>query len=263
VAIEGKPLSIFVNHLKSKRGGELETAPRRLAQAQYSLELVSAMNSSDNGSATIVLGDFNDYDKSSLMRVFLDSGRLFDGLEEIPDAERYSYIFDGASQLVDWILVSPWLKDRIVMAKILHVNADFPYQLGQSLADDEMFLRSSDHDIPLLVIDLAEDFQRDDLVVENSGDNFAAEIPATATIPIPREPDPTQMASTHDDLVDIEITPELSQEEGQLTQDETTEDSQGERRTSQIGFDGFTPVIGLTIFAVVLLVFLWLRRYRF
>ncbi|KPK08859.1 MAG: hypothetical protein AMJ56_11275 [Anaerolineae bacterium SG8_19] len=54
-------------------------------------------------------------------------------MERVPESERYSYIFDGASQLVDWILVTPWLKDRIVSANIFHINADYPYQLGLSL----------------------------------------------------------------------------------------------------------------------------------
>lgn len=264
VDIDGKPLSIFVNHFKSKRGGELETAPRRLAQARHILDLVSALNSPENDSAVIVLGDFNDYDNSALMRIFLDSGMLFDGLEEIPEAERYSYIFDGISQLVDWILVSPWLKDRIVSAQIVHVNADYPFQLGQSLVEGEITLRSSDHDIPLLVIDLAEDFQGDvkKQAIENSGENLVAELSPTSTITVPRDtgPDPTQSATTQDILADVDITPELSTEEGRLTQDKTTEDSQGEGKASQIRSEGFIPLIGLIILAVVLLVFLWLRR---
>lgn len=264
VDIDGQPLSVFVNHFKSKRGGELETAPWRLAQARHLLELVSATNSSDGDSATIVLGDFNDYDNSSIMRVFLDSGRFIDGLEEIPEAERYTYIFDGASQLVDWILVSPWLKDRIVSANIFHVNADYPYQLGQSLADEEIYLRSSDHDIPVLIIDWAKDFQRnfDNQVDEGSRENSAAELPATATIPKPLEldPDPTQLATGKDILADAEITPEPSPKDGVPAQGETTENSQRVDKAGRHRFDRILPLTGIALVVVAILVYLRLRR---
>ncbi|KPK08858.1 MAG: hypothetical protein AMJ56_11270 [Anaerolineae bacterium SG8_19] len=56
VDIDGQSLSIFINHFKSKRGGELETAPRRLAQAQHLLDLVSATMAPDRDTAIVVLG---------------------------------------------------------------------------------------------------------------------------------------------------------------------------------------------------------------
>lgn len=35
VVVDGRPFTVIVNHFKSKRGGEAETAPQRLAQAQF------------------------------------------------------------------------------------------------------------------------------------------------------------------------------------------------------------------------------------
>ncbi|HCB49120.1 MAG TPA: hypothetical protein DEP47_06270 [Chloroflexi bacterium] len=266
VDIDGQSLSIFINHFKSKRGGELETAPRRLAQAQHLLDLVSATMAPDRDTAIVVLGDFNDYDKSSVMEVLLESGILIDGLERVPESERYSYIFDGASQLVDWILVTPWLKDRIVSANIFHINADYPYQLGLSLKDDEIHLRSSDHDIPLVVLDFAEDF---DQVVENpsiegSSVHLVEGIPATAAIPSPIELDPalTPTASTEDILEGSENITELPLAEGENTNNENTDLIQKEDGVNRYKPVWTTVLAGSAVIIAVGLVFMWLRHTK-
>jgi hypothetical protein len=266
VDIDGQSLSIFINHFKSKRGGELETAPRRLAEAQHLLELVSATMTPDKDTAIVVLGDFNDYDKSSVIEVLLESGSLIDGLERVPEVERFSYIFDGASQLVDWILVTPWLKDRIVSANIFHVNADYPYQLGLSLKDDEIHLRSSDHDIPLVVLDFAEDF---DQVVENpsiegSSVHLVEGIPATAAIPSPIELDPalTPTASTEEILEGSENITELPLAEGEATNNENTELIQKEDGVNRYKPVWTTVLAGSAVIITVGLVFMWLRHTK-
>lgn len=266
VDIDGQSLSIFINHFKSKRGGELETAPRRLAQAQHLLELVSATMTPDKDTAIVVLGDFNDYDKSSVMEILLESGSLIDGLERVPESERYSYIFDGASQLVDWILVTPWLKDRIVSANIFHINADYPYQLGLSLNDDEIHLRSSDHDIPLVVLDFAEDFDRvvGNPAIEESSENLVEGISATAVIPSPIELDPalTPTASAEDILEDNENVTELPLVEGEASNNENTELTQKEDGVNRYRSVWTTALAGSAVIIAIGLVFMWLRHSR-
>ena len=266
VDIDGQSLSIFINHFKSKRGGELETAPRGLAQAQHLLELVSETMTPDKDTAIVVLGDFNDYDKSSVIEVLLELGSLIDGLERVPEVERFSYIFDGASQLVDWILVTPWLKDRIVSANIFHVNADYPYQLGPSLNDDEIHLRSSDHDIPLIVVDFAEDFDRvvEDSAIEESSVNLVEGIPATAAIPSPIELDPalTPTASTEDILEDSENITELPLAEGEATNNENTDLIQKEDGVYRYRPVWTTVLAGSAVIIAVGLVFMWLKHTK-
>jgi predicted extracellular nuclease len=266
VDIDGQSLSIFINHFKSKRGGELETAPRRLAQAQHLLDLVSATMAPDRDTAIVVLGDFNDYDKSSVMEVLLESGILIDGLERVPESERYSYIFDGASQLVDWILVTPWLKDRIVSANIFHINADYPYQLGLSLNDVEIHLRTSDHDIPFVVLDFAEDFDQvvENPAIEESSENLIEGNSATAAIPSPIELDPalTPTASTEDILEGSENITELPLAEGEATNNENTELIQKEDGVNRYKPDWTTVLAGSAVIIAVGLVFMWLRHTK-
>ncbi len=154
-SIDGRRLVVLVNHFKSKRGGTAETAPRRLAQAQHLNQIVKEIQAAEPDSYLVVLGDFNDYDRSEVMEVLLVGTTLVDVLAELPDDQRYSYIFDGASQLIDWILVSPALVEYKVEASIMHSNADYAFRMGDLGDSENLSYRSSDHDVPYLVLDLS------------------------------------------------------------------------------------------------------------
>jgi hypothetical protein len=156
VLVDGVPLTIIVNHLKSKRGGEAETFERRMAQADHLQSLTRSLLSEDNGLAIAVVGDFNDYYQSPVMEELTTDGYLLDILYIIPNDERYSYIFDGYSQLIDWILVSPSLIPKMVSVQIVHVNADFHNDLSEKTGELEISYRSSDHDIPLVILQMIE-----------------------------------------------------------------------------------------------------------
>jgi hypothetical protein len=149
---DGLTMIVLVNHLKSKRGGAEETAAWRMAQASHLNEIVGDILRARPRSEVIALGDFNDYGGSAVRDVLIDRGHLVDGLATVPSEERYSYIFDGISQLIDWIVVSPGLANRMIQAGIWHGNADFPIQLGQSADPVTLAYRSSDHDVPYIIV---------------------------------------------------------------------------------------------------------------
>jgi predicted extracellular nuclease len=143
---------LIVNHFKSKREGESETAARRLAQAQHILDLVAEWETADSQANVIVLGDFNDYELSEPMQVMTNGG-LFNTLSQLPLAERYSFVFSGAAQLIDGLFVSPALVDKVTAVHIFHINADYPDNLAE---DGNMPYQATDHDLPLLVLTLDE-----------------------------------------------------------------------------------------------------------
>ena len=152
LTIDGSEFTIYVNHFKSKRGGERETAPRRLAQAQHIADLVDAQLETNPDAHIIVLGDFNDYENSPPMQLMMENGRLSNTLQQIPEPERYSYNFSGVSQLIDGILVSPALAKNIAAVTILHVNADYPDSLSQDTSPANLPYKATDHDLPLLIL---------------------------------------------------------------------------------------------------------------
>lgn len=150
--VDGHPLTLFVNHFKSKRGGEEESGPQRLAQAALLRELAGELLARDATAAIIVMGDFNDYFDSPALRLMSDDGRLTNVLGRLPEAERYSFVFGGASQLIDGLLLSPSLLDRVATVTIIHNSADYPASLATDLSPAGIAYRASDHDIPLLVL---------------------------------------------------------------------------------------------------------------
>ena len=142
------PLTVIVNHWKSKAGDEAANLPRRLAQAQHVAGLVQARLTADADAAIAVLGDFNDYYGSEPLAIVAtapdpDLVHLYDRL---PPLARYSYIFNGPSQTLDHVLVSPALAAHVGQVEIVHLNADFA--ASQSPTADAI-THASDHD-PLL-----------------------------------------------------------------------------------------------------------------
>jgi predicted extracellular nuclease len=160
LTLDGQLYTIFVNHFKSKREGDLVTAPQRLAQAQHINSLVAELLAADAAARVVAMGDFNDYEQSPAMRAMtgadegLAGGQLTNVLLQVPAEERYSFVFGGVSQLIDGVLVSPALVDKVVAVLIMHVNADYPDVLGSDTTPANLPYKSTDHDLPLVIVEL-------------------------------------------------------------------------------------------------------------
>jgi predicted extracellular nuclease len=155
VRIDGEPYTVFVNHFKSKRGGETETGLERIHQAVYLNGLAAELLAVDPAARLIALGDFNDTELSPVLALLTDPGRggvLTNALSAVPEAERYSYNFGGVVELMDAILVSPAVAVDVGEAAILHVNADYPVGWRLDTSPERLPFRASDHDIPVIVL---------------------------------------------------------------------------------------------------------------
>lgn len=152
--IDGQPHLIYVNHFKSKRGGADTTNPERLAQAEHINELAEAVLSEQPQARIMVIGDFNDYFLSPPLQKMTEEGPLDNALGQVAENERYSYIFSGASQLIDGLLLSPALVERLVAVQIMHVNADFPANWQSDTSPEHLPYRATDHDLPFMVLQL-------------------------------------------------------------------------------------------------------------
>ena len=95
----------------------------------------------------MVLGDLNSFYQTLPVDTLEDSG-LQHVYRYLPGEERpYTYIFEGRTQTLDHILVSPPLFTQLAVVEVLHTNADYP--LGDP--EDSSLRRVSDHD-PLVAI---------------------------------------------------------------------------------------------------------------
>ncbi|MCB8925341.1 MAG: lamin tail domain-containing protein [Ardenticatenaceae bacterium] len=149
-----RPFTLIVNHFKSKLGGEAETAPWRLAQANHVAGLVTDILAENPEANVVVLGDFNDYEQAPPLLALAENGNMENVLLRLPDETRYSYVFGGVSQLIDGIFITPALQDDVADVMILHVNADYPDALAVNVSPEALLFKTTDHDLPLLILNL-------------------------------------------------------------------------------------------------------------
>jgi hypothetical protein len=75
----------------------------------------------------VVLGDLNDFEFSATVQI-LQGFQMLDLYFLLPPSERYSYVFEGNSQALDHILVSPALLVPPPEYDSVHVNSEFADQ---------------------------------------------------------------------------------------------------------------------------------------
>ncbi|MBE3202374.1 lamin tail domain-containing protein [Frankia sp. CH37] len=133
-----KQLFVVANHFNSKGGDYPLTAavqpPARSSETQRTSQATEVRNfvadlaaKSGNTARVVVLGDINDYQFSPTLATLTDNGALLKPLiNDLPVNERYSYVFDGNSQTLDHILISPTIKGYSY--GVVHINAEFSDQ---------------------------------------------------------------------------------------------------------------------------------------
>lgn len=163
-ATGSEEITLAVNHFKSKSctgatGADLDQSDgqscfnaRRIAQANT---LSGVLDTLDVPSP-LIIGDLNAYTEEDPIHVLEQAG--YTGLSElfVPDAQRYSFVFDGLSGELDHGLAGSAALDNVTGATIWHINADEPLILDYNTEFNPPGLyapdafRSSDHD-PFLI----------------------------------------------------------------------------------------------------------------
>ncbi len=137
---------VIDNHFLSMSGGELPTEPRRVAQAAWNADLVAHLVARDPAAQVAVLGDLNSFYDSAPIDTLRDSG-LRHVYEFVAPNLPYTYVYQGESETLDHILVTPSLYEHLTGVQVLHTNADFTLPLP----GDTSPKRVSDHD-PVVVV---------------------------------------------------------------------------------------------------------------
>ncbi|MEU0601811.1 endonuclease/exonuclease/phosphatase family protein [Streptomyces sp. NPDC006393] len=132
----GKQVFVVGNHFNSKGGDQpvhgafqpptLSSETQRTAQAKEVNTFVSGLLAKDPKAKVVVLGDLNDYQFSKPLAALTSGGVLTDLINTLPVNERYSYVYDGNSQTLDHILVSPAVKKPDY--QVVHINSEFSDQ---------------------------------------------------------------------------------------------------------------------------------------
>lgn len=131
----GSTLFVIANHWKSKGEDQplfgryqpptLYTEAQRLQQATVVGDFVASIRAIDPNALIIVLGDLNDFEFSAPLSTLKSLGGLVNEIETLPPNERYTYVHEGNSQVLDHILVSPALAARRVRVDVVHTSAEF------------------------------------------------------------------------------------------------------------------------------------------
>ncbi|MEV7927048.1 endonuclease/exonuclease/phosphatase family protein [Kitasatospora sp. NPDC088779] len=135
-SFRGKKVFVIANHFNSKGGDQgidsrfqaptRSSEVQRVKQATIEQAFVAKLLAADKEARVVSLGDFNDYQFSPALAALTKDGVLRDLVNELPETEQYSYVYQGNSQVLDHILVSP----EVGYAKydVVHINAEFAQQ---------------------------------------------------------------------------------------------------------------------------------------
>jgi predicted extracellular nuclease len=132
-----RTLFVVANHFNSKGGddplfGRFQPPTRssevqRHAQAQIVNDFVDSILAVDSRADVIVLGDLNDFEFSETLQI-LEGDVLENLLLTLPRPERYTYVFEGNSQVLDQVLTSGHLFKSLSVYDVVHVNSEFADQ---------------------------------------------------------------------------------------------------------------------------------------
>ncbi|MEO5902316.1 MAG: endonuclease/exonuclease/phosphatase family protein, partial [Ilumatobacteraceae bacterium] len=133
----GAKVIVVANHFNSKGGDQSSEGrfqpPNRTSEIQRSKQavvlngFVKQVLVADPQASIVLAGDFNDYQFSAPIATLTDdAATLTDLIDTLPVNERYTYNFNGISQVLDHIFVSKPLAD--VEYDVIHVNSEFADQ---------------------------------------------------------------------------------------------------------------------------------------
>ncbi|HVX46953.1 MAG TPA: endonuclease/exonuclease/phosphatase family protein, partial [Mycobacteriales bacterium] len=136
---QGKKVIVVANHFDSKLGdqnadGRFQPPARsseiqRQKQATAVHDFVQQILNVDQHANVVVAGDLNDYQFSPALKTLTGSGRtLTDLVTTLPVDQQYTYVYNGVSQVLDHILVSPAVSD--VDYQVVHINSEFSDQVS-------------------------------------------------------------------------------------------------------------------------------------
>ncbi|MCK8432541.1 endonuclease/exonuclease/phosphatase [Streptomyces sp. D2-8] len=137
----GRSVFVIANHFGSKGGDQGLTSqyqpPSRSSETQRHQQatvvnaFVKDILDTQKNADVVTLGDINDFEFSRTTKLLEGRGELWSAIKSLPRSERYSYVYQGNSQVLDQILISPSIRrDCDFEYDSVHVNAEFNDQIS-------------------------------------------------------------------------------------------------------------------------------------
>ncbi|MET9389365.1 endonuclease/exonuclease/phosphatase family protein [Streptomyces sp. NPDC006624] len=137
----GRTVFVIANHFNSKGGDQPLTSqyqpPSRSSETQRHQQatvvnaFVKDILDTQKNADVVTLGDINDFEFSRTTELLEGRGELWSAIKSLPRGERYSYVYQGNSQALDQILISPSIRRGCDFEyDSVHVNAEFHDQIS-------------------------------------------------------------------------------------------------------------------------------------
>ncbi|GEC04261.1 hypothetical protein SSP24_19160 [Streptomyces spinoverrucosus] len=137
----GRTVFVIANHFASKGGDQSLHAqyqpPTRSSETQRHLQatavntFVKQILDTQKNADVVTLGDINDFEFSDTVEILEGDGALWSAIKSLPRSERYSYVYQGNSQTLDQILISPSIRRGCDFEyDSVHINAEFHDQIS-------------------------------------------------------------------------------------------------------------------------------------
>jgi len=150
---QGRKAIVVADHFNSKGGDQTADGriqpPMRSSEVQRTRQAVvlngfaKTVLGVDTAANLVLAGDFNDYQFSGSLTTLTDNGAtLTDLINTLPVNERYTYVYNGVSQVLDHIIVAKGLTD--VEYDVVHLNSEFADQVSDH---DPQVLRARLNDV--------------------------------------------------------------------------------------------------------------------
>ncbi|WP_067142030.1 endonuclease/exonuclease/phosphatase family protein [Oceanivirga salmonicida] len=145
---KGKDIFIIVNHLSSKREDNglygairpihRKSEEKRHLQAELIFKFHETLHNNFKDAIIVSLGDMNDFEFSKTVSI-MKGDIMFNAVDLLPEEERYSYVYQGNSQILDNVLVNKEYIDK-TKVDIINVNSEFTHSQGAFSDHDPVYI---------------------------------------------------------------------------------------------------------------------------
>jgi len=134
--VNGRALFVVGVHFTSKLGDApvfsrmqppaTPSESQRNEQARIVSQFVRSITAIDPQANIVVLGDVNEFEFRAPVQTLIGDGTLIDMVTTLPANERYTYVYEGNSEVLDHIFISQNLaRTGAPIYDIVHVNSEY------------------------------------------------------------------------------------------------------------------------------------------
>ena len=110
--LDGEAIHVIVNHWSSRREGEKETEPKRMASSHKVTEIIANLRLENADAKIIVMGDFNDDPSSNSIKNLVEVSNLYNPMDTLRSFSRGTTMHNRQWNLFDQIIFSTNFFDK-------------------------------------------------------------------------------------------------------------------------------------------------------